>query len=58
MNCSCVAEIVQPNAAPDAPWFPGIVRFATRVISEYNPDCLMHGYMFKINLAADLRYGD
>lgn len=33
-------------------------RFPVWQITKFEPDCLAHGYMFRINLAADLRYGD
>ena len=33
-------------------------RFPIWRITEYDRECFHHGYMFNVNLAADLRYGD
>lgn len=27
-------------------------------VDKFRRECLQHGYLFRINLAADLRYGD
>lgn len=41
------------------PAIPGTTtRFSTWRLTQVDPDCIAHGYMTRINLAADLRYGD
>lgn len=58
--CACKVERREPNAAVDAPYFPGIRRFPSTWIVEVSADCLEHGYMTHPDFhpAADLRYGD
>lgn len=33
-------------------------RFPVWVIDHYREDCLAHGHMYRVNVAALLRYGD
>jgi hypothetical protein len=49
--CICTHEWQAP--------VPGTLkRFGTWIITKVEADCLAHGYTTRINLAADLRYGD
>jgi len=56
--CTCKTEVVKPNAAENAPYFPGIVRFEHTRIVEIDPECSEHGFRTQVNVAAILRYGD
>jgi hypothetical protein len=58
MNCKCETEQVQPNATPDTPWFPGIVRFPTTRVLTTSPECGEHGFRIGLNVAAIIRYAD
>ena len=41
------------------PPVPGTTRrFGVWWLEKVSPECTAHGYMTRINLAADLRYGD
>jgi hypothetical protein len=56
MPCSCESHHCEPGCACGltGPYD----RFAVTRITNYSPDCLQHGYMFLVDVASLLRYGD
>lgn len=55
--CSCVAHECPPDCKICGDTDP-LHRFTSWNITEFKPDCPQHSYLFRTNIAAELRYGD